>query len=90
MELVTQDLLRSCAINLCMSGTNVLNIENLKETVSDRVAREKIEKFLNALNSSGREKVNILDILFEFKYPPGQIERVMSVLEKEGVVKEGL
>jgi len=73
-----------------MCGKNVLDVENLKETVNDGVARKRIEKFLKSLNSSGRDKVGILELLFEFKYPPGQIERVMSVLEKEGVVKEGL
>ena len=70
-----------------MCNENVITLER-EETVSDKDAAENIKKFLKTLKSSGRKNVNVLDLLMEFRYPPTQIERVMSLLEKEGVVKE--
>lgn len=71
-----------------MCDANVLLVESLKESVNDKVAAENIRKFLQSLKSSGRKTVNVLDLLLEFRYPPEQIERAMSLLEKEGIVKE--
>ena len=59
-----------------------------QESVSDKAAAQNVKRFLKELKGSGRKSVNVLDLLMEFKYSPEQIERVMSSLEKEGVVKE--
>ena len=72
-----------------MCGANNIDLETLRETVSDKYALYNIKEFLRCLKSSGKKKVNILDLLFEFKYPTRQIERIMEKLEKEGLVKEG-
>ncbi len=70
-----------------MCNGNCITLER-EETVSDKTAAENVKNFLKALKSSGRKSVNVLDLLIEFRYPPTQIERVMSLLEKEGIVKE--
>lgn len=70
-----------------MCNANVISLER-EETVSDKAAAENIKNFLKTLKSSGRKSVNVLDLLIEFRYSPTQIDRVMSMLEKEGVVKE--
>ena len=70
-----------------MCNENTITLER-EETVSDKDAAESIKKFLKTLKSSGRKSVNVLDLLIEFRYPSEQIDRAMSLLEKEGVVKE--
>ena len=70
-----------------MCNENTITLER-EETVSDKDAAEGIKKFLKTLKNSGRKSVNALDLIIEFRYPPAQIDRAMSLLEKEGVVKE--
>ena len=82
-----QSLLRSNAKVIDMCNENAITLVR-KETVSDKDPAESIKKLLKTLKSSGRKSVNVLDLLLEFRYPPKQIDRAMSLLEKEGVVKE--
>lgn len=59
----------------------------LPREISDEEARKDMISYLKNKKLKGNQKTDILDITSNLSLPADQVERVLEILDKEGVVK---
>ncbi len=58
------------------------------QLVNDAVAIHNIRGFINYLKEKGHKRIDVIQIMMHFKYSSEKIQRVMKILENEGLVEE--
>ncbi len=58
------------------------------QLVNDNVAVHNIRSFISYLKERGHKRTDVIQLMMHFKYSPEKIQRIMKVLENEGLVKE--
>ncbi|MBI2142361.1 hypothetical protein HYU15_02645 [Candidatus Woesearchaeota archaeon] len=56
--------------------------------VEDKIALHNIRNFILCLKENGRKRVDAIQIMLHFSYPPEKIQKIMKALESEGLVEE--
>lgn len=59
----------------------------LPREISDEEAQSDVIRFLKTKKLKGNQKTDILDITANLSLPADQVERILEILDKEGVVK---
>jgi hypothetical protein len=67
-----------------------IKLENLSKSyyerkISDEEAKIEIINFIKQLKSSGKTKMNFVDLICELKLPSEQIEKIMDELEGKSI-----
>ena len=67
---------------------NVKKNDNHVRSVSDSAATELLKDEIRRLKKKGIREADVIDLHFNTNLPVGQIGKIMTKLESEGIVKE--